>query len=103
MTTIPRDSVELVPIVTKKHRMVVDPDTFTMEISVTAPGATRPAEWESAELLDDAVGVMIGPGTQHDYSQLQEAYPYSRRVWSRITVPESQERPVTDCGTFTVT
>lgn len=86
MTTIPRESVEFVPVT-----VTVDGATVTtgVELAVVQDGE-RPTVWAAPVTLSGQIGVMTGTYAVGTW-----------RVWARVT--SNPEVPVVDCGYFRVT
>jgi hypothetical protein len=96
MSTIPRESVELVgPITAQVTENGVttqaDPATFTVAV---VPRGSRPATWAAPTVVGGKAYVLVGPG------QL-DLIPGRYDVWLRYT--DTPETVVVLAGTFYVT
>lgn len=95
----PRETKEFVPIIAAVNNVALlatSPDT--VEVSLVGY-LERPTTWAAADTLGTQIGVLIGPGTSHDYSQ-ETVYPVDVRVWARVT--DNPEVPVINCGSFRI-
>lgn len=100
----PRESIELVAMeLDLDGTPLAVADAGNVELSVvprTRP-LTRPGSWFAVDTTDDGfMGVMIGPGTNHDYSGLS-SYPVDFDTFGRY-VGASPEEPVVYLGSFRV-
>jgi hypothetical protein len=82
-----RETLEFLPVV-----VTVDGDPVTDDVEFAiVPAGGRPDDWEAAETLGTAIGVMVA-GTALGTGTFQ--------VYARVT--DAPEVPVVDAGTFRV-
>ena len=100
MSSYPRETKEFVVIVAAVDGVALtSADAAHVAYCITAPNA-RPVEWVNVDTLETAIGFLIGPGSDNDYSALT-SYPVDHRVWTRDS--DNPEAPVIDCGLFRIT
>lgn len=86
MLTVPRETVEYIPVVVTLNGVVV---TSGVEFAVVADGS-RPSAWSAAVVLNSATYVLLTGLT-----------PGQWRIWARVSA--APETPVIECGYITVT